>query len=360
MNNRIAVITGLIASLALSACNKAETPAPDTTQTPSAQTENNHSNEAKPENQAPAEQQAKDSEQAQPDAQAPAAAGNDRLFQAESAEQFKALIAEGVDVNTRDNNGRTVLFDVDLDFAKGGDYSKAIEIAKILIDAGIDVNAKDKDGKSVLFEITYVKEIEPYLKLLLDHGADAKVKAKDGSTVLFVATNKEDYGDKCVPQLVKMLIDAGADVDAKNNKGQTFLEAADENCKNLIVSTLKLPAKISLSESEIKSILSIMGVKAQNVNKQDEDGCTPLFFVNNAREASALIASGADVNHVADDGETALFWAVRDNKDPMIAKVLVDAGANVNHHSKDGYTALFYAESEDFVKMLVSCGANIF
>ncbi len=379
----------ILAILCISACKKSEVPAPDTTHAPSAQQEANtdtqNTEQIQPTAQAQPDQQQPDQQQPesqaepapteQPNSQVPAAEDDYRIFEFENADELKALIAEGVNVNIKDDkSGKTVLFDIDLDFAKDDDYSKAIEIAKILIDAGIDINAKDKEGRTVLFEITHTKDAVPYIKLLLDHGADPKIIANDGTTVLFEVTNKEDYGPECSTEIVKMLINAGADVDVKNKKGQTYLEAADEGCRKAIASALDsddsedsedsddsdTTTTISLSEKEIKRILSDMDVKPGNVNKPDKQGNTPLFYANTLKEVTALIASGADVNYKNKQNETPLFWLVEFAEDPRVVKAVIDAGANPDQTNGDGKTAIFNANNIDTIRFLAKGGADIY
>ena len=380
-----------IAVFCLSACSKSENSASNTNQSPTSEQEINTINttvqntnqpqteqpqreteaditekaDVEPPKETADAEPPKETADAEPQAevaQKPATVVNDRIFQIENVDELKALIAEGVDVNTKDDEfGQTVLFDIDLDFVEDyHDYTKAIEIAKILIDAGIDINAKNKEGKTVLFEITHTKSAVPYIKLLLDHGADPKIIANDGTTVLFAATDKKSYGADCSPEIVKLMIDAGADIHAKNKNGQTYLEAADDGCRNKIASTLDSATTISLSDKDIKNILSSMNVKPGNVNKPDDDGNTPLFYVNSQKEVAALIASGADVNHQNKDKETPLFWIAQFAKDPSCVKAVISAGANPNHVNDEGKTPIFYANHIDMIRALAKGGADIY
>ena len=256
MHVRLSAVIAVFAVLTLSACNPSKSTAPDIT--PSAQNDANT-------NIAPAPLAQNDANTNQPEAlpdqalqaqgeafrrrhhrcwrdQALQAQNDDKLFAIKSAEELKKLLAEGVNVNHRDEDGRTVLWDIDLDFVDvdditDNDYTKAIEIAKILIDAGLDLNAKDKDGKNAIFNMTLDEASEQYIKLLLDHGADARVVAKDGTTVLFSAV------EVCAPNIIKVLINAGADVNAKNKDGKTYLDAADEDCRNKLIAELDISSK---------------------------------------------------------------------------------------------------------------------
>ena len=368
MNIKMSAMIALLSVIALSACNPSKSTDPDAAPAPSAQT---NANTNQPEAQADQALQAQGEDQKQQNEQAsalqqavaepqeqpakPEVHDDESIFAIESADDLKKLIAEGANVNLRNEDGQTVLWDIDLDFVdhKTSDYTKAIEIAKILIDAGLDLNAKDKDGKTAMFNMTLDAAAEPYIKLLLEHGADAGVVAKDGTTVLFSAV------EVCAPNIIKVLIDAGADVNAKNKNGKTYLGAADESCRNKLISELKLSPKAAMSEEEIQKILSKMNVKPGDVNKLDGYGNTPLFYADTADEANALIAAGANVNYQTKDKDTPLFAAVREDN-TVVAKILIDAGANVNATNEFYQTPLFDAKSAEMVNVLVKGGADIY
>ena len=381
MHVKLSAMIALFSVLTLSACNPSKSTAPDTAPASSAKTDANtnqpeakadqalqvQEEDQKQQNEQAAEPQqaatdpqqaAADPQQAAEEPQAPPEKtevhDDDSIFAIESADDLKKLLAEGADVNLRNEDGQTVLWDIDLDFVdnKTNDYTKAIEIAKILIDAGLDLNAKDKDGETAMFNMTLDAAAEPYIKLLLEHGADAGVVAKDGTTVLFSAV------EECAPNIIKMLIDAGADVNAKNKNGKTYLDAADESCRNKLISELNTSPKAAMTEKEIQKILSEMDVKPSEVNKLDEYGNTPLFYADTAEEANALIAAGANVNYQTKDKDTPLFSAVRSDN-TVVAKILIDAGANVNATDEFNQTPLFDAESAEMVKILVNGGVDI-
>ena len=92
--------------------------------------------------------------------------------------------------------------------------------------------------------------------------------------------------------------------------------------------------------------------KAKDVNARDEDGRTPLFYINYAKEARLLIAAGADVNAKDNDGNTPLLWFMSNNQfedeDPDtkrtedIIAVLIAAGADTSITNKAGMSAKDY------------------
>jgi uncharacterized protein len=80
-----------------------------------------------------------------------------------------------------------------------------------------------------------------------------------------------------------------------------------------------------------------------------------------ASDALALLAKGADVNATAPDGTTALMWAVHYDEVPLIDRLL-EAHANVRLANQFGATAM--SEAATFgntavIKKLVHCGADV-
>ena len=97
---------------------------------------------------------------------------NDVLIQAVKDGNSKGIskaIADGADVNAKDQEGRTSLFS-----------AKKKKIAELLISKGADVNAKMKGGWTPLHSTTSREVIE----VLIAKGADVNAKADNGLTPL--------------------------------------------------------------------------------------------------------------------------------------------------------------------------------
>ena len=237
-----------------------------------------------------------------------------KMIRKGDCQRVNDCISKGADVNIKDRDGRTPLYE-----ACSG---KSKEIVELLISKGADVNAEvcyDADvpdsvkGKANVpkrrsIETPLIAAIrwstDDIARLLILHGADVKAKDEEGWTCMHWAA---DRNNKVISEL---LISKGADVNARNNTGETPLHLASYD--------------------------GINGVPA------------------------LLIASGAHVNEKDNAGRTPLYTAA-DNGRVEVVRVLISSGAHVNEKDKDGRTPLYAArqnESSDIVKFLKSHGAK--
>ncbi len=126
---------------------------------------------------------------------------NDELFEAvkkNNLRQVKELVNKGANINTKKDNGATLLM-----------YAENIEIAKYLAEKGIDINAKRNNGTTALSTENIVK-----LEYLLQKGINVNEQDETGTTALGWSTNTEK---------IKILVKYGADFEIKDNWGRTPL-----------------------------------------------------------------------------------------------------------------------------------------
>lgn len=168
-------------------------------------------------------------------------------------ERIKSLLEAGVDIEFRDDRGRTALM--------AATQANAVEIAQILIDAGADVNARDniQDSPYLLSGARGYNEI---LRLTLDHGADLASTNRYGGTALIPACERGHV------ETVQILLDAGVNADHINNLGWTGLLEA-----------------IILSDggSAHAEIVQLLIKDGADVNLADKDGVTPLQHARQRR-----------------------------------------------------------------------------
>ena len=126
-------------------------------------------------------------------------------------EAVKQYLADGVDVNAKDDWGKTPLHSTA--------EMRRKEIAELLIANGADVNAKDSWGITPLHYATANDQKET-VELLIAEGAEVNVKDKYDGTPLHSATANDHK------EIAELLISKGADVNAKNDEGKTPLDLA--------------------------------------------------------------------------------------------------------------------------------------
>ncbi|MEH6942999.1 ankyrin repeat domain-containing protein [Bacillus sp. JJ722] len=169
------------------------------------------------------------------------------------AEAVSKLLKEGVDINAKDNQGRTALMIAT--------YNNDQTTAKVLIDAGADVNIQD-NMKNTPFLYAGAEGYLEILKLTIDAGADPTITNRYGGTALIPAsehgyvdviqellTRTEidvnhvnnlgwtalmeaiilNDGDKTQQQVVQLLIDHGADVNVPDKDGVNPLQHAKKH-----------------------------------------------------------------------------------------------------------------------------------
>lgn len=161
-------------------------------------------------------------------------------------EVVQQLLATGVDIETRDAQGRTALL--------LATHRNAIETARILIESGADVNAMDDISDSPYLYAGAEGRLE-ILRMTLDHGADLASVNRYGGTALIPAAHHGHV------ETVRVLLQTATDIDHVNNLGWTALLEA-------VILGDGGPVYI-----EIVKLLLDAGANAEIA---DNDGVTPL------------------------------------------------------------------------------------
>lgn len=243
----------------------------------------------------------------------------------------------------KDQKGRSVLRWA----AKGGNTDIIRDVLNI---PGINVNEKDtQDGETPLMSAANNGNLEA-VRLLLDKGADVNTKGKNGETaLLWAAKGWLGTWRKTHEPIIEYLVDKGADVNARDKDGETAF--------SLVMQHKKYANFDSKAVNKIGDMLLRHNADPGNFPIKD----VSLFSAvreNNPVLVQILITKGADVNKEEDDGDTPLIaasWAGYLD----IVKILVERGANVNAvKQSDGATALSAASNQQIADYLKEHGAK--
>jgi len=194
-------------------------------------------------------------------------------------------------------------------------FRNDIEAVKKILADGADINERDENiggaGKGATPLFIACSYYEEMAKLLISKGADVNIKTYGGDSPLMAACFNSE-------ELVDLLLSKGADINAKNNDGTGVFA-------HCIMGIMQGKVSTGLAER----LLS----KGANVDEAptsgDVAGYTSLMIAaNNGQHdlAKFLISKGADVNAKAKDGSTALSLATKENDTAMV-KLLKDFGA---------------------------------
>ena len=237
-------------------------------------------------------------------------------------EAVKQHLADGVDVNSKSDIGRTPL-DVAIAF-------KQSLITDLLRKHGGKTRDELKAAESieVAAELGNIEAVKQHL----DDGTEVNAKDGTGRTPLHWAAIE---GHK---EIAELLIAEGANVNAKTNDGKTPLDEAINPFYN---------------KTEIANLLHKHGGKHGTIHSAVGGG--------DVEAVKEFLAAGADVNVKDKRRFTPLHWAsISGHKEAV--ELLIDNGADVNAMRGGGGTPLSYAASwghEEIVELLIANGADV-
>ncbi|RYG46872.1 hypothetical protein EON79_08960 [bacterium] len=280
------------------------------------------------------------------------------------------LLALGLPVDDVDEEDETAL-----DKASGcGGY----EVVKTLLDAGADPHRRSEYRNGPIEDVTDFRVIE----LLVEHGVDidsissigywplveavrigdeelvvnlirlgAKVdNTFTGGTALTLAVqiderriartllaagadpNQEDVDGKTplhyarTPQMARMLLDAGADPRRTDQYSETPLQTVDE--------------------PEVQRVLREAGANSLPLASESMSPLSLSVYAGQTHLARMHLESGAPVDWIEPDGETALIFAAQKGDEDML-ELLIEFGADPNIQDRKGRTALHRAAAPE-------------
>ncbi len=157
-----------------------------------------------------------------------------------NTEVVRALLDKGVDVDAADKDGDTALIAAACECAVI-DMPATLDSMKLLLQSKANVNAKNKRGETALMQAADAGRTDN-ARLLLDSGAKIDATDDQGNTALMLAASAGGYNGAGVvetEETAKLLIARGADGTIRNRHGETALELAAKAHRTEVISILR-------------------------------------------------------------------------------------------------------------------------
>ena len=201
-----------------------------------------------------------------------------KILSSQDEKSFDNLIKQGLDVNSRDEEGNTMLYYVLT-------HNKDLLMAKKLIEAGADVNAPSANGMTPLVIATSKANELQLQKMMIN-----TMEFEEQKEIVEAKVNEEiEYEMNRAIAMLQMLIEQGADINQETPLGTPLMSASTSDWN--------------------KDMVEILLEKGAKVNQQDKNGRTALFYaqVFDCQQISQmLLAGGADIAIKDNNGKTYL------------------------------------------------------
>lgn len=176
------------------------------------------------------------------------------------------------------------------------------------------------------------------INAFFDGGINPNAQNSDGRTVLIAAAARGDL------EVTNTLLARGVDPNVKDKRGYTALSHAIE----------------AMYEEVVDALLNRPEIDANSRGLNGRPALSAYVWRDDKARVEKLLARGADVNAVDNDGDTALHGAAQSGN-VEIVRLLLDKGANPNAKNKVGGTPLMWAAvygHTDAARSLLSKGAD--
>ncbi len=228
-------------------------------------------------------------------------------------------ISKGISVHAKGKYGDSILTAISKNNSISNEnFEKAINF---LINKGIDINQRDREGKTVLWQLKGYDCKK--LKILLDSGADPNLLDNAGKTVLGHYLTE---GFSTI-EFIEILLDSGTKVSLRDAAGKTALVYA-----------------VAGGKKEVADLLLSYGASMKETNNFKDEILLGLALHGDDDSIMEIVKQGANVNYSSEAGVTPLhFLCARKNISTSIIKFLIDQGANINTKAQNGTTPLLVA-----------------
>jgi cytohesin len=251
-----------------------------------------------------------------------------------------------------------------------GDYrarkAEDIALVKSAIAQGADLEAKNNRGRTPLHiavrQSVGLKQKHEMLRLLLEAGANPNVRDPKGQTPLHLVVRDWHVS------LVRLLVAAGSDVNARDNKGMRPVMIAFEQGQTdmfdlMVANGAMVPNDFMAAyKGDLTPVQRL--IESGKAQETFEQGLTLLHAAaagGHTQIVDLLLANGSDVHSQTQAGYTALHYAVAGNH-RQLAELLLANGADINAEPGK-QTPLHWAVRhpklhKEMIEWLVARGAN--
>lgn len=276
-------------------------------------------------------------------------------------ERVAALLRQGHDINTSDEEGRTPLM-----YAV---HCNQPECVRFLINQGANLNQQSKDGSTALHYAAFCGT-EAMVLLLVDAGADHLVRDVEGRNPIHWAAHNPIIG--CLSVLIKRCIPSGINI--PDAAGMTpAMWSAYYDRPNHLAKLERNAADLSMRDVEGKHLIHWcahgpgtaclkMVLTRETSELRDSMGKTPAHYAaehGNRKGLKAILAIRPDAaRDVDDNGRTVLHWAAVCGHAQVVHQLL-RAGADASATDAHGYTALEYATMKESQSVIAALTAEM-
>lgn len=155
------------------------------------------------------------------------------LFSAYMNEKFElvnTLIDSGIDLETKNEEGYTLLMYICILITENAESKQYVEnydmdVINLLIDSGANVNVQDKSGRTPLILLSEFGVL-PVMRRLIEADANVNMQDNDGFTALMMAVIYVETTSSI--SAIELLLNAGADVSIENKGGIKVIDFAKD------------------------------------------------------------------------------------------------------------------------------------
>ncbi|KAK1579135.1 LOW QUALITY PROTEIN: uncharacterized protein LY79DRAFT_593036 [Colletotrichum navitas] len=254
------------------------------------------------------------------------------------------LLLRQVDVDSRDNDGRSTL--------SWAAEKGSKEMVQMLLNTGqVDVDSRDNDGRSTL---SWAAEMGSKEMLINTGQVDVDSRDNDGRSVLSWAAG---MGQELV---LKMLLETQLDAVAagKNELSQPACLSDNRQARDIHEQALDSFSAPS-NKNAVPSWVLTNGV---DINSKDNAGATPIIY----GEVDAVRLLFIDPDSCDNHGSTPLswaakgyFWAPEERHEKIVSLLVASKRIDINSRDRDGYTPLMWALWRSSSRLLVQAGSGL-